>query len=163
MALETRLAAGRQTQGLFSSIEAGCKTLVDDIIAQDRLEVAEVKAKVRGVLGFVLEAQAREAGEPAREQDIERLLTEADDWLEATHEDEDVTGRPLGELVACICRDLGVDFDPSLWADDELMAATQAPEPEPAAASYSPKPDFLTEDLSRRFNQISRRSGRRPP
>ena len=68
----------------------------------------EVKAKVRGVLGFVLEAQAREAGEPAREQDIERLLTEADDWLEATHEDEDVTGRPLGELVACICKDLGL-------------------------------------------------------
>ena len=161
MALETRLAS--QPQSLLGSIEAGCKTLVDGIVAQDRVRVAEVKAKVRGVLGFVLETQAREAVEPAREDDIERLLTEAEDWLDEAHRDDDITDRPLAELVACICRDLGVDFDPSLWADEMLAAATEDDDPEPAEASYAPGRDYVTEDLGRRHHQISRRSGRRPP
>ena len=77
------------------------------------------------------------------EDDAERLSDRLNERL-ADADDGDFADRSLGEIVAAICRDLGVTIDWSLWEDEawaiEALAvergveASKADTPEPAPA-----------------------------
>ncbi len=67
---------------------------------------------VRHAVEDVIEAQV-----PRREA-AEQLLNDLDFHLEA-FTDADLEGRSVGELVAALCQDLGVTFDPVLLRDEE--------------------------------------------
>ena len=90
------------------------------------------------------------------EEIAERVLegeTDAERLTDALHErieDAELTDfadRPLGELVAGVCRDLGVAIDWSVWTDEtwglEALAAERAAEPSTADAPRpaAPPPD----------------------
>jgi hypothetical protein len=58
------------------------------------------------------------------------LFEDLDERLGDGDEEADFADRPIGELVARICRDLGVTPDRSLWQDDDRAieeAAAKAP------------------------------------
>jgi hypothetical protein len=59
---------------------------------------------------------AREAGEAP--EAIASLVLEASERLDTDDVYGEVATRPVGELVALVCRDLGVEPDWSLWADE---------------------------------------------
>jgi hypothetical protein len=68
------------------------------------------EAKVRRMVETTIEADADES-------DIDDLLYDLNERL-ADLDDTDFTHRPLIEVVASICQDLGVTFDPSQWQDE---------------------------------------------
>lgn len=63
------------------------------------------KAAVRRVVEHTIDADANH-------NDVEGLLDELDERLDDGRDDADYADRPVGELVACICRDLGVTPEP---------------------------------------------------
>jgi hypothetical protein len=82
---------------------------------------------------------------------VKRVIKKADrgpfktaDWLDDLRErledldDTDLGDRPIGEIVARICRDLGVDFDRRLWEEEsgasEGSRAGEAAAPPKASA-----------------------------
>ncbi len=73
--------------------------------------------------------------------DVEHLLA---DLAERLDDDEDagaLADRPIGELIAGICRDLGLTPDWSLWADEDWAAqAVTAGTPGPRPAGSGPPP-----------------------
>ena len=82
------------------------------------------KTKVRTAVERVLDAEADES-------DAENLFYDLTERLETDYDDADFADRPIGELVARICRDLGVTPDWSLWQDEdwaiEARGATASP------------------------------------
>jgi hypothetical protein len=94
----------------------------------------------------IVERQVR-ARHKGDEQEVERLMLEACERLDDDDIYRDVLTRPVGELVALICKDLGVDPDwPQLaqeaWAQDEIerggegspfLAMTEGARPPPLA------------------------------
>ena len=60
--------------------------------------------------------------------ELEALLADLDDRLEDPDDDLDFAELPIGELVARICRQLGVVHDPSLWQDEDAGHAREPPE-----------------------------------
>ena len=52
--------------------------------------------------------------------------------------DDDIMNRPIGEVVAILCREFGLPYDPTLWADEpwaiEEAENAESPWPPPAAA-----------------------------
>ncbi|MDB5435710.1 MAG: hypothetical protein JWR47_1967, partial [Phenylobacterium sp.] len=76
------------------------------------------KTKVRTAVERVLDAEAGES-------DAENLFYDLTERLETDYDDDDFADRPIGELVARICRDLGVTPDWSLWQDEDW--AIEAP------------------------------------
>ena len=54
----------------------------------------------------------------ADESDAENLFYDLTERLESDYDETDFADRPIGELVARICRDLGVTPDWSLWQDE---------------------------------------------
>jgi hypothetical protein len=109
----------------------------------------ERKARIRRILDRVIDAEAADDAEG------DRLAGEARERLE--HDDiyGDVLARPVGELVAMICRDLGLSPDwislaEEAWAQDEIAAGQAGPPfspprgprfdpPDPDAAANSPR------------------------
>ena len=106
VALEARLAEGRQTG------ETGRAALA----VSDRWRSARRRRQVKELVGEIIEAEATEF-------DAERLYDDLDDRMEEGDEDADFADRPIGELVARICRDLGVTPDWSLFEDDDWAIA----------------------------------------
>ena len=90
---------------------------------QERGDPAYVhKARVEGVVERVAKAACGED-----EDEIERLMTEAAERLDDDDIYGEVLSRPMGELVALICRDLGLEPDwPRLaeeaWAKAEIAS-----------------------------------------
>ena len=85
---------------------------------------------------LVRRAALRAIEAEADDQDYAEQLVEAlDERLLDREADEDFLDLPVSELVARICKDLGLRFDPSLWEDEtwaiEEAAARAPPEPEP--------------------------------
>ena len=119
--------AVRQTVALEAKLyrdrQAGHDKARAERAVETRLRGIRRKAKVIEIVERVVE----------RESDAERLLDDLDERLQ-DEDDADFADRPLGELVARICRDLGVTPDWSLWAD-EAWASEAAAEPPPAPAS----------------------------
>jgi hypothetical protein len=95
-ALEARLAEERRTAEAASAAR----------------RVERRKTKVRTAVERVLDAEPEES-------DAENLFYDLTERLETDYDDADITDRPIGELVARICRDLGVTPDWSLWQDED--------------------------------------------
>ncbi|MDB5462558.1 MAG: hypothetical protein JWP23_947, partial [Phenylobacterium sp.] len=101
-ALEARLADDRRTAEAATAAR----------------HVERRKTKVRTAVERVLDAEADEG-------DAENLFYDLTERLETDYDDADFADRPIGELVARICRDLGVTPDWSLWQDEDW--AIEAP------------------------------------
>ncbi|MDB5464527.1 MAG: hypothetical protein JWP23_2916 [Phenylobacterium sp.] len=135
VALEAKLAEDRQ------------KTQAEraPLTVADRWRSARRKRQVKEI---VAEAIGSEVGE----FDVERLFDDLDERLADGDEEADFAERPIGELVARICRDLGVTPDWSLWHDDDWAieeAAAKAPGSPYAAhapEADDPRPDDPGDD-----------------
>jgi hypothetical protein len=109
----------------------------------DRWRSARRRRQVRKIVGEVIEAEA--------DSDIEadRLFTDRDERLEDGDEEADFADRPIGELVARICCDLGVSVDWSLFEDEDWAieeARTRPPGSPFAAGSAAGAPDEAPPD-----------------
>jgi hypothetical protein len=89
--------------------------------AETRLHVERRKTKVRTAVERVLDAEAGEG-------DAENLFYDLTERLETDYDDADFADRPIGELVARICRDLGVTPDWSLWQDEDWAIEARSTE-----------------------------------
>ncbi|MDR3510268.1 MAG: hypothetical protein P4L73_01420 [Caulobacteraceae bacterium] len=76
--------------------------------------------KVGAITREVIETERRERGEAI---DAERLLADLDERLEDPSELKAFADRPVSEMVAQICRDLGVAFDAEAWTDEDWAQA----------------------------------------
>jgi hypothetical protein len=140
LALEARFEAELQTRLLMEQGEAE-----DRRVREAYAPISQRSDVVRRAVGQAIEADAED-------EDQEEQLFEALDERLDEHEDEnDYLDRPIGELVAQICKDLGVRADLSLWEDEDWAieeAAERAPEaveapeseavPDPSASTHSP-------------------------
>ena len=122
VALEARLGEDRQA-----------KTAAR-IAGEIHTRIARHRREVRAVVAQAIEADADES-------DIENLLFDLEERL-VDRDDTDFADRPIGELVARICRDLGVTPDWSLWEDEDwaIEEAAARPRGSPYAAR-DPHPD----------------------
>jgi hypothetical protein len=124
VALEARLADDRLTRR--RKVEADERA---ERYARGRARKAAVKDIVERVI---------DAGDG---HDTERLLDDLDERLDDPSDDADFAERPLGELVAAICRDLGVTLDWSLFeAEDWAISADPAAPPGVPRLTPSPTP-----------------------
>jgi hypothetical protein len=111
------------------------------------------KARVERIVERVIKAEHEGADAEALEETLDRLVIEAGERLD----DEDVYGdvltRPMSEVLAQICKDLGLSPDwPSLaqepWAQAEIssgeagwpLAQSREPFPPRGGGSSNPKP-----------------------
>ena len=118
LALEAKLYQDRQARHDKARAERAVET---------RLRGIRRKAKAVEIVERVVE----------REPDAERLLDALDERLE-DEDDTDFADRPLGELVARICRDLGVAPDWDLWADEDWAIEARGEPPAPPDAARPP-------------------------
>jgi len=94
--------------------------------AQARRDPESVhKARVEGIVGRVVEAACGDD-----EDEIDRLVTEASERLDDDDIYGEVLNRPIGELVALICRDLGLQPDwarlaEEAWAREEIESGVE--------------------------------------
>ncbi|MDR3513920.1 MAG: hypothetical protein P4L73_19960 [Caulobacteraceae bacterium] len=121
LALEARLEDElRADQAQAAARAAERRAAEDERRARRKLCLLIRKSTVQDIVEEVIEANAREAG--GREADgpeVERLFDGLYERLEDDAEDDDFENLPIGELVQRICLDLGVAFDPALWADED--------------------------------------------
>ena len=122
VALEAKLAEDRQAR----ADKAEASRVLDA-----RVRGIRRKTRVIGLVERVLES----------ESDGERLLDDLAERLEDEN-DTDFADAPIGELVARICRDLGVTPDWALWGDEPWAVEARAVEPpgvpDPGAPFSSP-------------------------
>lgn len=131
--------AVRQTLALEARLEGEVEARVreEQAIREDQLARAarapiDRRCKlVRRAVGQAIEADANES-------DFEQLFEDLDEQLADREDEDDFLDRPVSELVARICKDLGVAVDWSLWEDEdwaieEVAARTQAPSGEAPA------------------------------
>ena len=119
LTLERLARAVRRTLALYNLIDDGrlSAVLKAEIAraakaAQRRQSLDDRKVYVRHAVETLVEAQV-----PRREA-AEQLLGDLDLGLEA-FADADLELRSVGEMVARLCQDLGVTFDPVLLGDEE--------------------------------------------
>ncbi|MDR3510697.1 MAG: hypothetical protein P4L73_03630, partial [Caulobacteraceae bacterium] len=123
--IERALASGAAASGAASpdgsaqALDAGRAAEVTARV-KARLRLQLRKEEVRHVAGCAIAAQAREGvTEGVGEAEVERLMAGLDERMTDRELDDAAwLERPLGELVARLCRDLGVRYDPRLWEDD---------------------------------------------
>jgi hypothetical protein len=80
----------------------------DDIVDHEVVQ----KRQVRGIVERLAEAASLDG------EAVERLVCEAGERLEDDRLYRDLATRPLGEIVALVCKDLGLEPDWALIADD---------------------------------------------
>ena len=151
-ASDVALAYGRVSRAVRLTLALQARTLGDlqalDEVAARRLDGDRVKAE-RERQGLVQQRKDRVqriverviGAEAACETEVDRLADEAAERLE--HDDlyGDLTTRPVGEIIALVCRDLGLSPDWSrlaeeAWAQEEIQGGAPA---SPFAASPSPR------------------------
>jgi hypothetical protein len=125
-ALEARLAEDRRT----AQAEAAARRA-----AETRLGVERRKTRVRTAVERVLDAEADGS-------DAESLFYDLTERLETDYDEADFADRPIGELVARICRDLGVTPDWSLWQDEDWAIEARGAEPAVRAGSEPASPEW---------------------
>lgn len=113
--------AVRQTFALEAKLAEDRRTAEAATTAR---RVERRKTRVRTAVERVLDAEAEES-------DAENLFYDLTERLETDYDDADFAGRPIGELVARICRDLGVTPDWSLWQDEDWAIEARGTEPAP--------------------------------
>jgi hypothetical protein len=116
LALEAKLAEDHQVRRQRETRELGFRR----------------QAKVRRIVEQAIEADADDS-------EIDNLLCDLNERLD-DRDDTDFTDRPLIEVVAAICRDLGVTFDPSLWQDEDWAIEDPSPPPGPLTAQPTTPP-----------------------
>jgi hypothetical protein len=104
----------------------------DDVVEHDEVQ----KRQVRGIVERLAEGASLES------ETVERLALEAGERLEDERVYHDLTRRPLGEIVALICQDLGLEPDWSLladtyWAKEEIAR----PPPGSPYAGWTAQPE----------------------
>jgi len=122
LALEARLEEEHQARARKAAFERE-----QAAVRAAHAPVVERSAIVRRAVVQAIEADADE-------DDFEQLFDQLDERLDDREADEDYLDRPLGELVARICQDLGVAVDLSLWEDEAWARAEAAARMEPAPA-----------------------------
>ena len=154
LALYNLIDDGRLAAVLKAEIERAAKA------AKRRQTLDLRKLYVRHAVETIVEAQV-----PRREA-AEQLLNDLDLGLER-FADADVEVRSIGEMVARLCQDLGVTFDPVLlgdeeWAVEEIVERPKGspfadhriaglaihggpPEPTPWASQSFPAPDLRSD------------------
>ena len=80
----------------------------EDVVDNDEVQ----QRQVRGIVQRLAEAASLD------NEAVERLACEAGERFEHENVYRDLTTRPLGEIVALICKDLGLDPDWDLLADE---------------------------------------------
>jgi len=91
------------------------------------------KDEARRLVEQAIEAEAGEG-------DVEQLLADLHERLEDPDDTADFADRPMGVLIARICRDLGVAPDWSLWEDQEWAIDEAAAKPRGSPFALSPTP-----------------------
>src|SRR6185369_17466517 len=86
-------------------------------VAAIRWAANERQTEIRDYVAEAIEAEAVELKKPERE--VERLLDDLDERIEAGDYDDELDTAPIGDLVARICADLGVTPDWNLWMDQD--------------------------------------------
>jgi hypothetical protein len=133
LALEARLKGEREARVQEE------RAMRDQQLARaTRSSIGRRSKLVRRAVGQAIEADAGE-------HDFEQLFDDLDERL-ADREDDDFLDRPVSELVARICKDLGVTVDWSLWKDEDWALAESAARAKPPPDD-APGPD-LTGDLT---------------
>ena len=128
--------AVRQTVALEAKFDQDRQARRDKAEAERAVEVRlrgiRRKTKVMEIVERVIET----------ESDAEWLLDDLGERLEDA-DDRDFADRPIGELVAGICRDLGVTPDWALWEDEAwaIEALNAPPSDAPDAAPRDAPPD----------------------
>jgi hypothetical protein len=132
--IERDFEAGSEAQAEIAA-QASDPSMVARVKARMRLLAR--KDEARAFVGRAILAEAAERGDGRR---TESLLAGLDERLaESEPDDAAWLERPLGELVAHICRDLSVRCDPAFW--EEAVALPQArPAPSVAPHPRPPKP-----------------------
>jgi hypothetical protein len=118
--------AVRQTLALEERFEAERRARHEKVEAERGVEASLRGMKRKEKVGEIVERVLDEHSYPERLNDsLWERLADADDT--------DFADRPVGEIVAAICKDLGVTVDWSLWEDEpwaaEALAAETAPAP----------------------------------
>ncbi|MDR3474283.1 MAG: hypothetical protein P4M09_21750 [Devosia sp.] len=133
-ALEARMAQDERARAEDGRFEAQRRrSLIESLRPPTRKET------IRDAVEMAIEADRDEGGNLyIEERRIEALLADLDERLDEADE-ADLMERPIGEVVTRICADLGVAYDPDLWADedwaDEVAAAVS---PGAAAGDWAP-------------------------
>jgi hypothetical protein len=146
--LQSKLIGELQTLERQEAHAAACAQMRADM-ARPGLQ-RQLKTKVQRIVGRIAEADADDA------QAVERLVREAAERLDQDDLYGDVLSRPVSEIIARICQDLGLEPDwPGLareaWAQDEIdsgaagapLAALRTRGPDsrrPARAPVAPAP-----------------------
>ncbi len=133
--------AVRQTVALEAKLDQDRQTRRDKVEAEraveTRLRGIRRRTRVVEIVERVVET----------ESDAERLLDDLDERLEDA-DDSDFADRPIGELVARICRDLGVTPDWRLWEDEawaiEALEASPPGAPGVGPPDAPPRPPWPT-------------------
>ena len=94
----------------------------DDVVENDVVR----KRQLRRIVGDLAEAASLDG------EAVERLVSEAGERLEDDGFYRDLTERPLGEIVALVCKDLGLQPDWDLLAD-EYWAKAEIKRPPPGS------------------------------
>jgi hypothetical protein len=136
--------AVRQTVALEAKLAEGPSERARLSVA-DRWRSARRKRQVKEIVAAVIDDEAGE-------YDVDGLHEQLQERLDDGDEEADFADRPIGELVARICRDLGVTPDWSLfededWAIEEAGArppgspfadSPDEPQPDPPRPSHDP-------------------------
>jgi hypothetical protein len=157
VARAVRLTIALQSKRIedLQALEARAQADEDETEAYEELltPINVRKARVSRIVERVAEAEYENEGADAADDALDRLLTEADERLD----DEDVYGdlleRPMSEIVARLCRDLGLSPDwaalsDELWAREEIdsgppgapLAALVRARRTPSAPDAAPSP-----------------------
>lgn len=110
LALEHRLAEGERLAAVEHAAAERRRAFIAGLMAPSPRQAA-VRAAVERVI-----AAGTLSDPDGGEQRAERLLDDLDEWLDEADGDEDFEARPLAEVVAEICADIGAPFDPAVWA-----------------------------------------------
>jgi hypothetical protein len=122
LALEARLAE----EGLKARAEHAARRA-----GEARARAAQRKREVRNCVSDAIQVDAPPG-------DVEALLDELDERLGDPDYAGDFADRPIGELIASICRDLGITPDWGLWEDEDW--AIEAAAARPPGSPYTAPP-----------------------
>jgi len=124
--------AVRVTLALQAKLQAGVNARRIELVHEQKLR-GEARRKDREMAALVRQADVeeivaqvveREAGDRG---DVEALVTDAREAVDENWSERDYADRPIGAVVADICRQLGVAVDWSRW-EGEDWAAQEAEE-----------------------------------
>jgi hypothetical protein len=133
--------AVRQTLALEARLEGEREARVQEERAmRDRQSARATRSSVERRSRLVRRAVGQAIEADAEESDFEQLFDDLDERLADREDDDGFLDRPVGELVARICKDLGVAVDWSLWEDEDwaLAEAAARAKPPPGLASGGP-------------------------